>query len=754
MDKYEASPARILIIDDEPMVYFIINKILLAEGYHTEYADSGEAAFKILGRGDTDLILLDIIMPVMNGFEVCKKLQENPSTSMIPVVFVTGVEDQKSYIKGFEVGAIDYLYKPIHKTDLIIKIRNYLRLSRYEAELKRSELRYKSIVEDQTEFIFRCLPDGNITFVNQSFCSFLEKTNKDLIGKNISDVLICTGRKEILKELHSLTISNPVMTRLRALCSSDGKMVSQQWADRALFDPASRLVEYQGVGRDVSVQKRYEESVRAITDKTAGKSGKDFYNVLVKELAKIISADFALIGTPSDEDISVINTLAICHKDKILKNLSLKINCESFETYFGNKNQKTKNCFSGPCRENFVLNCTPIKVIAGIPLYDKFENQIGVLFALGNEHFEMSDNKFDIIKIFSIRVAEELEHEISERKLLESEQKFRNIFQSSIDGIVISDLSYNVLDMNRAFIKTFSLVPDENKQKKLTDFVLKSDIPKLSSWLSVLKDTHSINPLEIRGILPGRKIITLEINSIVIDYGGNDAILSILRDITDRKEVHQKILNTVIETEEKERQRFAQDLHDGMGPLLSTIKLYTRSILTAKDDKNKAEALEKSLETIDEAISSIKEIANNISPHILKNFGLVSAVDSYVKKFTVTKKLSISFNSEVSVRFDPNFETSVFRIIIELINNTSKHAFADNVMINLNFSDGLLSLIYLDDGIGFDYKHVTEELTGHGLTNITNRVKSLDGDLIIETALNKGFSVKINITVSKDLIIQ
>lgn len=754
MDKYEASPARILIIDDEPMVYFIINKILLAEGYLTEYADSGEAAFRILSRGDTDLILLDIIMPVMNGFEVCKKLQENPSTSTIPVVFVTGVEDQKSYIKGFEVGAIDYLYKPIHKTDLIIKIRNYLRLSRYEAELKRSELRYKSIVEDQTEFIFRCLPDGNITFVNQSFCSFLEKKAEDVIGKNISDILICNGRKEILQELQTLTISNPVVTRSRTLCGNDGKMVSQQWADRALYDPASRLVEYQGVGRDVSVQKRYEESIRAITDKTAGKSGRDFYNVLIKELAKIINADFALIGTVSDEDRSIVNTLAICHKDKILKNQSLKIECESFETYFGPKNQKNQNCFSGPCRENFNINNFVIKVIAGIPLFDKDDNQIGVLFVLGTEPIEMYDNTFDIIKIFSIRAAEELEHEIADRKLKESELKFRNIFQSSIDGIVISDMNYCVLEMNRAFMNTFSLVPDQKKQKKLTDFVLKSDIPKLSEWLSVLRETQSINPLEIRGVISGRKIITMEINSIVIDYGGNDAILSILRDITDRKEVHQKILNTVIETEEKERQRFAQDLHDGMGPLLSTIKLYTRSIITAKDDKHKAEALERSLETIDEAISSIKEIANNISPHVLKNFGLVSAVDSYVKKFTVTKKLAILFNSDVSVRFDPNFETSVFRIIIELINNTSKHAFADNVVIHLNFTEGLLSIIYLDDGIGFDYKHVTEELTGHGLTNITNRVKSLDGEMIIETALNKGFSIKINIIVSKDLIIQ
>lgn len=754
MDKYEASPARILIIDDEPMVYFIINKILLAEGYLTEYAQSGEAAFRILSRGDIDLILLDVIMPVMNGFEVCKRLHEDPSTSMIPVVFVTGLEDQKSYIKGFEVGAIDYLYKPIHKTDLIIKIHNYLRLSRYEAELKKSELRYKSIVEDQTEFIFRCLPAGTITFVNQSFCSFLGKNVEDLLGRDISDIIVCNDRKEILKELHSLTISNPVVTRSRTLCSNDGKMVSQQWADRALYDPAGRLVEYQGVGRDVSIQKRYEESIRAITDKTAGKSGKDFYNVLIKELAKIINADLALIGTVSDDDKLVVNTLAICHKDKILKNRRLKIECESFETYLGPKNHRNQNCFSSLCHENFNIDNIAIKVIAGIPLFDKDDNQIGFLFVLGREPFEMYDNTFDIIKIFSIRAAEELEHEIADRKLKESELKFRNIFQSSIDGIVISDMNYCVLEMNRAFMNTFSLVPDQKKQKKLTDFVLKSDIPKLSEWLSVLRETQSINPLEVRGVISGRRIITMEINSIVIDYGGNDAILSILRDITDRKEVHQKILNTVIETEEKERQRFAQDLHDGMGPLLSTIKLYTRSILTAKTDKNKAEALEKSLETIDEAISSIKEIANNISPHVLKNFGLVSAVDSYIKKFTVTKKLAISFNSDVTGRFDPNFETSVFRIIIELINNTSKHAFADNVVIHLNFSESLLSLVYLDDGIGFDYKHVTEELTGHGLTNITNRVKSLDGEMIIETALNKGFSIKINIMVSKDLIIQ
>jgi signal transduction histidine kinase len=207
-------------------------------------------------------------------------------------------------------------------------------------------------------------------------------------------------------------------------------------------------------------------------------------------------------------------------------------------------------------------------------------------------------------------------------------------------------------------------------------------------------------------------------------------------------------LNTIIETEEKERRRFAQDLHDGMGPLLSTIKLYTRSVLTAKDDQNKNIAIEKALETIDEAIAHTKEIAYNISPSILKDFGLVVAVKSYVNKFNDTKKVNIHFQSDLNKRVPSNIEASLFRIIIELINNTVKHAHANNAFIEIKLKENNLLVQYSDDGIGFELQPVFEKSKGQGLVNIINRTKSIGGEINFETDINQGFNVGISIHVN------
>jgi len=236
-----------------------------------------------------------------------------------------------------------------------------------------------------------------------------------------------------------------------------------------------------------------------------------------------------------------------------------------------------------------------------------------------------------------------------------------------------------------------------------------------------------------------------EIISKVIDYQDGKAVLSILRDVTERKGMHLQILNTVIDTEEKERKRFAQDLHDGLGPLLSTIKLYNKSILTAKNDEFKAIAIEKSIATIDEAISSIKEIANNISPHILRNFGLVVALNSFVNKFSDTNKENISFQHDIKKRFNSKIESALFRIVIELINNTFKYAYANNISINLDYYDGIIGMRYADDGIGCDLKSVMENQSGNGISNIINRTKSLNGEININTNIDKGFFVQISI---------
>jgi signal transduction histidine kinase len=163
---------------------------------------------------------------------------------------------------------------------------------------------------------------------------------------------------------------------------------------------------------------------------------------------------------------------------------------------------------------------------------------------------------------------------------------------------------------------------------------------------------------------------------------------------------------------------------------LSTAKLYIKSLETAKDQKNKQTAINKSIEAIDESLLSIKEIAYDLSPHILRNFGLISGINSLANKINETGTVLIKFDSDIEERLDENIESSAFRIVSELVNNTIKHANANKIEINIRKNDKELFLTYSDDGIGFNLEKALEKRLSNGLSNIINRIKSLGGEIV------------------------
>jgi signal transduction histidine kinase len=136
-----------------------------------------------------------------------------------------------------------------------------------------------------------------------------------------------------------------------------------------------------------------------------------------------------------------------------------------------------------------------------------------------------------------------------------------------------------------------------------------------------------------------------------------------------------------------------------------------------------------SREAVNEALVSIKEISNNLSPHILSDFGLEKAIDSFTNKLQISQSIHISFHAEnLEQRLNEQVEVVIYRVVTELIHNTIKHAKAQNIEINLSRTQDLLTLIYIDDGIGFDTRKIQAgKSNGMGLYNILSRVRSLNG---------------------------
>ncbi len=124
--------SKILIVDDIPKNIQMAMNILKNEGYKMFYAKSGEMTLKLVKEHDFDLILLDIMMPDMNGFEVCTKLKNEEKTKNIPVIFLSGKDSSQDIEQAYECGGVDYVVKPFITIELITKANSYVRLKQLE----------------------------------------------------------------------------------------------------------------------------------------------------------------------------------------------------------------------------------------------------------------------------------------------------------------------------------------------------------------------------------------------------------------------------------------------------------------------------------------------------------------------------------------------------------------------------------------------------------------------------------------------
>lgn len=206
--------------------------------------------------------------------------------------------------------------------------------------------------------------------------------------------------------------------------------------------------------------------------------------------------------------------------------------------------------------------------------------------------------------------------------------------------------------------------------------------------------------------------------------------------------VSKRILSAVIRTEEKSRSRFSKDLHDGLGPLLSSAKMSLSVIEHARTEEERQEIIRNTNYVIDDAIRSLREISNNLSPHILSDFGLKRAVTNFINKSVNLGGIKIKFDSNIGAkRYDDNIEVILYRVICELINNSLKHSECTKIDLTLLYSDSKLLLTYRDNGVGFDPQQIID--CGMGLSNISSRINYLNGSLDISSSKGEGMVASI-----------
>lgn len=326
------------------------------------------------------------------------------------------------------------------------------------------------------------------------------------------------------------------------------------------------------------------------------------------------------------------------------------------------------------------------------------------------------------------------------------ERRFQLLFNTSSDQVFVLSLDGQIAEVNHSVCERL-----EMKREDLLTHYFK-EIKAGSASEGVMDHIHTIRSkgkhifeTELRS--KSGRVFPVEINCRLVEIDDRPFITCVARNISERQELDKKVRIAIIETEEKERKRFAKEIHDGLGPLLSAIKLYVNELEGLEDDsEEKKEFILHINHIINEAVDSARNIANNITPKILTDFGLTKALSNYVETINATNVIHINTHFvPLEHALTPTLELIFYRIATELINNSIKHANASSIDISLSLSQQRLHLEYRDNGDGFDLQQAIDKGDNHmGVKNIISRVRSMNG---IFNFRNTSPGIQINIAV-------
>lgn len=222
--------------------------------------------------------------------------------------------------------------------------------------------------------------------------------------------------------------------------------------------------------------------------------------------------------------------------------------------------------------------------------------------------------------------------------------------------------------------------------------------------------------------------------------------LFVANDITERKTAEQRILRTMVETQQLEQGRISRDLHDSLGATLSNIKMQFSSLLMEEQDTVKREIINSGLKKLDNVIQEIRATCSNIMPSSLERFGLKIALHQFIEKWQHCEtKIHLHCKDEI-ISMEKSIIITIYFIILEFINNTVKYAGAKNIFIALFLKNHRFVLNIFDDGSGF----VLEEKlhSGRGLSNMISRIKAFEGNYKIVTQPGKGTKLLVDFPVT------
>jgi signal transduction histidine kinase len=284
--------ASILIVDDEDQHRHLIERMLMSEGFHLLSASSGEEALAMVAHEPPDLILLDVMMPVMDGYRVARALKGNPATTNIPIIMITALDDRDAKMLGLSAGAEDFLTKPVDRAEVCVRVRNLLRLKAYGEYYDK----YSQTLEAEVALRTAELIQRTKTLEQQAAALTRQAALLEEGAHNLAQALERAEQANRAKDTLLMTVSHELRTPLTAILG---------WADLLEGRPDPALVQ-----RGLQVIKRNAlAQTRLVGD--------------LLDTSNIETGKMRLTTRPTDLRLVLFNVLEVVRPAAEAKNISI-----------------------------------------------------------------------------------------------------------------------------------------------------------------------------------------------------------------------------------------------------------------------------------------------------------------------------------------------------------------------------------------------------------------------------------------------
>ena len=221
----EKHQETVLLVDDNPTNLQVLYQTLEGHGYKLLLAKNGEGALNITSKIHPALILLDIMMPEMDGYEVCKRIKSNPEVADTAIIFLSALDDVKDKVKGFELGAVDYVSKPFQSEEVIARVETHIKIRQLEKTLEKKNKQLEEdnaiILDSMGEGLLGVNKQGLITFINPAGEKITGWLEEEMSGKNFHDLLMHTDKSGHRNPVEQNKVFNTLQDHMVRHCDND-----------------------------------------------------------------------------------------------------------------------------------------------------------------------------------------------------------------------------------------------------------------------------------------------------------------------------------------------------------------------------------------------------------------------------------------------------------------------------------------------------------------------------------------------------